>query len=139
VGRKAYVMRPRVSVSHSHHDDAWCAAFVARLQQRGLDVWYDTQEFYVGDEWLPKIEKELEERDVYLIVLTPDSWASAWVQKELALALARRKQIMRVLLKSTQFTGSIQRAPPSASPSSSPISCTPSPPSGISVPFAIPE
>lgn len=97
----------RVFVSHSHKDNSWCEGFVAGLKHNGLDVWYDREGLYVGAEWVKTLEKELQGRDTYLIVLTPDSWASEWVQRELSLALGQRKQIIGVICKPTQVSGFI--------------------------------
>jgi hypothetical protein len=97
----------RVFVSHSHKDNNWCDSFVAELQQSGLDVWYDRAGLYVGAQWIPGIERELQVRETFLIVLTPDSWASPWVQNELSLALGQQKQIIGVLCKPTSVSGFI--------------------------------
>jgi hypothetical protein len=59
----------------------------------------------VGAKWLQTIETELEGRDTFLVVLTPDSWASSWVRDEIALALARHKRIVSVLHQPTQVSG----------------------------------
>jgi hypothetical protein len=88
----------RVFLSHSHKDNSWCDGFVAELKNNSLDVWYDREGLYVGSQWVKTLEKELQERDIYLIVLTPDSWASQWVQSELSLALGQRKHIIGVQL-----------------------------------------
>jgi hypothetical protein len=67
---------PRIFLSHSSKDAAWCAQFVDALKAGGFDVWFDVKGLYVGDQWIDTLEKELEARDVFLIVLTPDSWSS---------------------------------------------------------------
>jgi hypothetical protein len=96
---------PRIFVSHSHHDSAWCDPFVDALIRAGLDVWYDRQGLYVGDQWVETIERELQSRDLFLIVLTPDAWDSKWVRKELNLALGLGKSILPVLHKPTELSG----------------------------------
>lgn len=97
----------RVFLSHSSKDNDWCDEFVAELKNNNLDVWYDRAGLYVGDQWVPSIERELQGREIFLIVLTPDSWASQWVQRELQLALGQQKQILSVLCKPTQVSGFI--------------------------------
>lgn len=98
---------PRIFVSHSHKDNAWCEQLVEALKRAGLDVWFDKQGLYVGAQWVKRLEEELQQRDVFLIVLTPDSWASHWVQEELLLALGQRKQILGIMHKQTQMSGFI--------------------------------
>src|ERR1051326_4738157 len=95
----------RVFLSHSHQDNGWCDGFVAELKHAGLDVWYDREGLYVGAQWVQTLEQELQERDIYLIVLTPDAWASQWVRDELSLALGQRKHILGVLCKPTRVSG----------------------------------
>jgi hypothetical protein len=95
----------RVFLSHSHKDNAWCDGFVAELKHYGLDVWYDREGLYVGAQWVQTLEKELQERDIYLIVVTPDAWTSQWVRDELSLALGQRKHILGVLCKPTRVSG----------------------------------
>ncbi len=53
------------------------------------------------------IEDELSSRDIFLVILTPDAWASDWVREELALALASKKRIVGVMVKHTPVTGFI--------------------------------
>ena len=77
---------PRILVSHSHQDNAWCAAFVAGLRARGADVWYDEQNLGFGvlrDE----IERQMRARPIFIVVLSPHSVASGWVQREVDAAI----------------------------------------------------
>lgn len=97
----------RAFVSHSHLDASWCDAFVNHLVTYGVDIWYDRQGLYAGAEWVRTIEEELTRRDLFLVVLTPESWASRWVREELALALAANKRIVGVVMKDTQVSGFI--------------------------------
>lgn len=97
----------RVFVSHSSKDSPWCTQFVEALTHLGLDVWFDQKGLYVGDKWVDKLEEELQSRDIFLIVLTPDSWSSEWVKKELRLALALHKRILGVIHKATPVSGFI--------------------------------
>lgn len=97
----------RVFLSHSHLDNDWCNRFYEELAQDDFDIWYDREGLYAGDEWVKTLERELQDRDIYLIILSPDSWASRWVQNELSLALSQHKQIVGVLYKPTEVSGFI--------------------------------
>jgi ABC-type transport system substrate-binding protein len=72
-----------VFVSHSHQDNALCDAFVAALQSRGVDVWYDRHDLQVGHLLSTEIQRELQARTVYILLATPASIASYWVETEL--------------------------------------------------------
>ena len=68
---------PRIFVSHNHLDNAWCSQLVDALTLAGFDVWFDKQGLYVGDQWISRLETELESRDVFLAVLTVGAAQSA--------------------------------------------------------------
>jgi hypothetical protein len=95
----------RIFVSHSHHDTVWCEDLVNALLQRGYDPWLDKQRLQVGDQWKRKIEQELQAREVFVVVLTPDAWASDWVQSEISLAMTLKRRIIPVLFQQTRIEG----------------------------------
>lgn len=95
----------RLFVSHSTQDNAWCRELVAALKASGYDVWYDEQGLTGGAVWIETLQREVQARDVFVIVLTPDSWASPWVQEELRLALSTQRTIVPVMLKPTPVAG----------------------------------
>ena len=96
---------PAIFVSHSHHDNEWCRLFVGSLQAAGWDVWYDEKGLAGGAIWVATIQRELQARDLFLLVVTPDAWASDWVQDEVNLALATRRAIIPILYKDTRLEG----------------------------------
>lgn len=77
----------RIFVSHSHQDNDWCRPFVEALKAVGYDVWYDETGLTGGDEWLDSIQREVENREVFLLILTPEAWDSKWVQREFKSAI----------------------------------------------------
>lgn len=97
--------KPTIFISHSHHDNEWCRGFVEALQRLEFDVWYDEKGLSGGTEWVRMLEHELENRQVYVLVLTPHSWASSWVQQELHLALSSKRKIVPIILESAEVTG----------------------------------
>lgn len=95
----------RIFVSHSSHDNVWCRPFADALKAVGYDVWYDETGLQGGAAWVASIQHEVETRDVFLLVLTPEAWESKWVQDELQLAIATRRRVLPVLLRNTQVSG----------------------------------
>ncbi len=81
---------PRVFISHASADNVFGHELVRRLREALDDeesVWYDSQGgLWAGDEWWKRILKELDERNVFIMILSPDSMASKWCQDELTLA-----------------------------------------------------
>jgi peptide/nickel transport system substrate-binding protein len=72
-----------VFVSHSHQDNKLCDAFVEALRARGVDVWYDRSDLQAGHFLSTAIQQELQARTVFILLATPTSIASYWVETEL--------------------------------------------------------
>src|SRR5579863_9359181 len=87
-----------IFVAHSHNDDNWCAALKRTLEEAGHDVWADHSNISLGASWAKSIERGITERDVFLLALTPEAWAGAFIQQEIALAMHLRKRILCAVL-----------------------------------------
>jgi tetratricopeptide (TPR) repeat protein len=88
----------RVFVSHSHSNNAFCAELVRGLQAAGADVWYDEQTLHAG-QLGPVIERELRDRPVFVVVLSPAALQSRWVEDETRWAYGLlRRDPSRILL-----------------------------------------
>jgi WD40 repeat protein len=96
---------PRIFLSHSKRDNDWCRQFAHTLQSAGLDVWIDEKGLSGGAQWVAEIERQLQSRELFLVVISPDAWVSDWVQEEIQLALAKRKQMLPVLYKAAEVEG----------------------------------
>jgi hypothetical protein len=81
---------PPIFVSHSNTDHHFCLQLVNDLQRALGDeeaVWYDAGGgLQGGDTWWRKIMQELKARHTFIVVLSPDSVASNWVNTEIDLA-----------------------------------------------------
>lgn len=71
-------------ISHAHADNALCDRYAAALQQRGVDVWYDRHNIQGGQRLGKEIETQLERRSALVVLLTPASVASYWVDMEVS-------------------------------------------------------
>jgi TIR domain len=88
----------RIFVSHSHMDDVACHAIVAALRAAEADVWYDEHNMTSG-RLGPTIERELRERPVFIVMLSPAALASRWVEDETRWAYnLMRKDLTRIML-----------------------------------------
>jgi formylglycine-generating enzyme required for sulfatase activity len=94
-----------VFISHSSQDNAWCRPFVATLKANDFDVWYDEQGLSGGSAWVDALQREVQVRDVVVLVVTTEAIASQWCQEEIQLAMATRRTILPVLHKPTQVSG----------------------------------
>ena len=97
--------QPRIFVSHSQQDNAWCRPFADALQAKGYNVWSEWTQHQDDEAWLASIQREIEHCDVFLLVLTPEAWDSKSVQAEIQLAIATRRRILPILLRDTQVSG----------------------------------
>lgn len=75
-----------VFVSHAHEDNTWCREFVHGLRQASADVWFDEQNLGYG-RLMDAIERELIQRRIFLVVLSPAAIGSPWVRREVHAAI----------------------------------------------------
>ena len=78
---------PRVFLSHSIKDRAFCERLAEDLKAADIDVWYDGWNLDVGDSLTRKIASGIKEHEYFGIVLSPDALESQWVRFELSTAL----------------------------------------------------
>lgn len=78
--------KPRIFVSHSSKDDDWCRTFVKALRKKDVDVWYD-RDSRDSQRFRKQIEKELPARPIFIVVHSPASLESDWVDREIDAAI----------------------------------------------------
>ena len=79
----------RIFISHASADKAVARKIAMALEERGVSVWFDESELLVGDSLANVISDAISSSDYMLVLLSPHSVASKWVQKELNAAYAR--------------------------------------------------
>ncbi len=95
---------PRLFISHSHEDAAFCLKLVADLRARLGDdaVWYDTSGgqhgLQGGEAWWDQIVAEITARPYFLVVLSPQASASRWVPQEMGIAFRQHVELGKRLL-----------------------------------------
>lgn len=77
-----------VFISYNSEDRLFAERLAKDLKSLGLTVWWDEWEMRVGDSLLEKIQQGISHSSFLAVVLSPGSVRSAWVNKELAAALA---------------------------------------------------
>ena len=86
----------RLFISYARVDKYYCTQIVEILDVH--DVWYDRR-IHAGQQWWDEIQRRLEWCDGFIYLLSPDSVASEYCQKEFALALSMGKHIFPVLIQ----------------------------------------
>jgi hypothetical protein len=82
-------MRRDVFISYSWKDKDFALRLAMDLRAAGLKVWIDKWEMQIGDSLNKKVAEGISNSAWLCVVLSPDSVASPWVEKELNAALAR--------------------------------------------------
>lgn len=72
----------RVFVSYSSSDKDFATALANDLVDLGHEVWLDTWRVRVGDSIITQLGKGISEADYVLVILTPASVESSWVEQE---------------------------------------------------------
>ncbi len=84
----------QVFISYSRRDLAFVEKLAADLKEAGLDVWYDLSGLEGGARWRIEIEKAIRESRYVIVVLSQDSVASEWVEREYLYASNLRKDVV---------------------------------------------
>lgn len=79
--------KKKIFVSYSGKDKTFVDQLVADLRKNGLEVWEYSNGIKAGESIPSKIGTELNRADYYVIVLSPNSAASKWVERELNSAI----------------------------------------------------
>ena len=107
----------RAFISHATHEDgAFANRLASDLESLGVESWIAPKSILPGEDWAAAIERGVQGCELFLLVMTPASLASDWVQKEIKLAQARREagkcEIIPLQVaptsQTTAFIGSIQ-------------------------------
>ncbi len=78
----------RVFISHSSKDVEFSTQLAENLREAlgENSVWYDSG-LRAGDRWWRSIQDELALCDVFILIISPASMESEWVQREYEMAL----------------------------------------------------
>ena len=80
-------MKPSVFLSHNTNDKNFARKLALDLECQGVKVWIDEAELKVGDSLIEKIREGIDKVDYVVAILSSNSIASAWVKKELDVAM----------------------------------------------------
>lgn len=87
-----------IFISYSHYDSDYAHRLADTLQASGFDIWIDARIDY-GSQWPLMIQEQLDSCQAFLLIMTPRSFASGWVQSELQRASRKQKTIFPLLLE----------------------------------------
>jgi formylglycine-generating enzyme required for sulfatase activity len=92
-----------IFVSYSTKNRDYAYRLVDALRDAGFNVWIDNDELRAGDEWWESIVRALRAAAAFVVVMSPDSRQSRWVQREILLAEKWDKPSFPLLLEGENF------------------------------------
>ena len=92
-----------VFISYAREDQTYVRNLADSLRKRGFEPWMDDR-LRSGDRWWQTIDEAIQECAAFIVVMTPDSNKSEWVEREVMLALDEQKPILPLLLRGRRFS-----------------------------------
>ena len=93
----------KIFISYSRKDLTFVKKLASDLEDAGYDVWYDLTDLEGGDRWADAIEDAIRESEAFIVVVSPRSVESEWVQKEFLFAGNLHKRIVPVLYEKCEL------------------------------------
>jgi hypothetical protein len=82
----------RVFLSYSSHDRETVSAIATAYQMAGVDHFWDRTSLKSGEEWSPRLRREIDRADLFHLCWSKSAATSEWVEKEAEHALTRRRR-----------------------------------------------
>ena len=98
----ALIGPPYVFISYARADQGYVTDLVKHLNDHGVVCWVDTDTDY-GDRWPKVIRGRVDGCAALVVVMTPTSEESEWVEREIVRAQQRDKAILPLLLDGLPF------------------------------------
>lgn len=105
IEKQLQLLSKKVFISYNNADRLFVKRLAGDLKKAGFSVWWDEWEIKVGDSIIKKVSEGITTSAYLIIVLSPTSVISSWVQREVnsalmeQLAKEREITILPVLLK----------------------------------------
>src|SRR5688500_14605373 len=87
-----------IFLSHSSKDRVFVRRPARRLSKDGIPVWLDEADVKIGDSLIRRIGEAIDRADFVGAVISRNSVASTWVQKELSMAATKEIAAKKVVV-----------------------------------------
>lgn len=91
-----------IFISYSRKDINFAQKIVDALAANNLDTWIDWKSIPKGEDWEQEIYRGIEEADVFLFLISPDSVTSQMCNKEIACAVKNGKRILPIFISNVE-------------------------------------
>jgi hypothetical protein len=88
-----------IFLSYSPGDRDWVEKFRTNLMDQGIQVFDASRDIQPGQDWTAVLEEALSQSRYMIIVLTPNSLSSNWVNFELGAAVSMQKSLIPIVSK----------------------------------------
>jgi hypothetical protein len=95
-------MPGHVFISYAREDEHYAVRLAKELRRRVFEVWFD-RDIRHGERWPEILEQAVRDCAAFVVLMTPEAEMSAWVRKEVNLALDSKKAIFPLLLSGQPF------------------------------------
>ena len=93
----------QVFLSYSRKDISFIERLAADLKNAGIDVWYDVSRIAGGARWRSEIENALRNSQHVIVVLSPDSIVSEWVEREFLFSSNLRRKVIPLMYRACEL------------------------------------
>ncbi|MEO8440290.1 MAG: toll/interleukin-1 receptor domain-containing protein [Spartobacteria bacterium] len=100
---------PPVFISYSRKDFYFAESLAFHLAARGIENWLDANHLTPGGEWGEQIDRALDEAQTVILVATPASLRSPYVQREWQRALAQGDRLVVALFRVCKLPPEIEK------------------------------
>jgi len=86
-------------ISYSRKDVDFARRITERFEAEGLEAWVDWQDIPPSVDWMKEIQAGIEEADIFLYLVSPDSISSRVCAEEVGHAVLNGKRIIPVIMR----------------------------------------
>lgn len=103
-------MSVSIFLSHNVKDKPFVKKLARDLDNHGVKYWLDEAEIKIGDSLIEKIRSGIDDMDFVAVILSPNSIASPWVQREVDVAMSqeissKKVKVLPIMLKDCELPG----------------------------------
>ena len=101
-------MTKEIFISYSRRDQEFVTRLASDLNAQVAGVWFDQSTIELGQKWHDEIMEGIRECKAFILVLSPDSMESKYVNEEVSKALELGKTIFPVIYRPAKWSGQFE-------------------------------
>jgi uncharacterized protein YjbI with pentapeptide repeats len=94
-------------ISYSSKDQAFAKRLYADLQNKGVRCWFASEDMKIGDRFRIQIDESIRVHEKLLLILSENSVASDWVEKEVETAMEKERESKKTVLCPVRLDDSV--------------------------------